>query len=151
MCSILIAVTNSNISYAVSPHFITGSTSATINASEQLFVNVKIAGLGRNVSYEWTIDGSLVKLTAGCRNCSGKYPNGTQKFTGESLGYFESNSDSSNAAGALTVSTLLNPSSISVGSCPLGQTWTVRSKSGSVMFNLHLDSTKLFQGSIAVS
>lgn len=112
---------------AANVHFVSGST-AKIYSNGHLVVNAKVAGLG-NGTHTWTLDGTNISITAGCKNNSGSYPNGTQKFSGGGLGWTVTQSGDT-VNGSIDISHDFAPVAGTIGNCPSGQTWTVRQITG---------------------
>ena len=130
--------------YAASPHYV--NSSALIYSNGHLIVDATVAGLG-NGTHTYKLNGTSVTVTAGCRNNSGQFPNGTQKFAGSGLGWNVTDITGTTSNGNVWVYHDFSPVSGFVGTCPTGQTWTVKSVSGSI--NVIIDDG-LFTGNITV-
>jgi hypothetical protein len=119
---------------AANIHFVEGTATAIVDSTGSLTVQAKIAGLGRG-EHTWTISGSNMVLTAGCRNAAGRYPNGTQKLSGSILGYYVSSSGVTRN-GNLSIYQVFPAPQTFLNSCPSGQNWVIRQVSGDVQITL---------------
>ena len=145
--SLLLIVSSLSPANAANIHFVDGSASAVVDASGVLIVRAKIAGLGKG-DHEWTISGSNLTITAGCRNNAGHFPNGTQKLSGSLLGYYIS-ATGNVSNGSLSIFQQFAPPLAFINSCPSGQAWVIRQVSGNVL--IFVDSPVRWTGSIAAS